>query len=65
MADAGAAIVIGDAELTGARLRAAVDELVGDRARLAHMAAASRDLARPDAARDIAREVLAAAGAAR
>jgi UDP-N-acetylglucosamine--N-acetylmuramyl-(pentapeptide) pyrophosphoryl-undecaprenol N-acetylglucosamine transferase len=61
MADAGAAVIIADAELTGARLRAAVDELVGDPVHLAAMARASLGLARPDAARDIAREVLAAA----
>ncbi|MEA2170731.1 MAG: UDP-N-acetylglucosamine--N-acetylmuramyl-(pentapeptide) pyrophosphoryl-undecaprenol [Solirubrobacteraceae bacterium] len=61
MADAGAAVIIADAELTGAGLRAAVDELIADPERLAKMAAAARDLARPDAAADIAREVLAAA----
>jgi UDP-N-acetylglucosamine--N-acetylmuramyl-(pentapeptide) pyrophosphoryl-undecaprenol N-acetylglucosamine transferase len=63
MADGGAAVVLPDAEVTGPRLRAEVDALLADRARLAAMAAASRALARPDAARDIAREVLAAAGA--
>lgn len=63
MADAGAAVVIADAELTAQRLAREVGELVGDPARRAAMAAASRRLARPDAARDIAREVLTAAGA--
>src|SRR3954466_9934151 len=55
MADGGAAVVLSDAEVTGPRLRAEVETLLGDRARLAAMAAASRALARPDAARDIAR----------
>ena len=62
MEDAGAAVVIADAELTAARLRATVDGLLGDPGRLAAMAAASAGLARPDAARAIASEVLAAAG---
>jgi UDP-N-acetylglucosamine--N-acetylmuramyl-(pentapeptide) pyrophosphoryl-undecaprenol N-acetylglucosamine transferase len=61
MADAGAAVVVADADLTPQRLRAEVEALLGDRQRLAAMAAASRGLARPDAARDIAAEVLAAA----
>jgi UDP-N-acetylglucosamine--N-acetylmuramyl-(pentapeptide) pyrophosphoryl-undecaprenol N-acetylglucosamine transferase len=62
MADAGAAVIVPDAELTPARLRAEVDELLGDPPRLAAMAAASAALARPHAAHDIAAEVLAAAG---
>jgi UDP-N-acetylglucosamine--N-acetylmuramyl-(pentapeptide) pyrophosphoryl-undecaprenol N-acetylglucosamine transferase len=62
MADAGAAVVVADADLTPQRLRAEVDALLGDRTRLAAMAAASRALARPTAARDIAAEVRAAAG---
>jgi UDP-N-acetylglucosamine--N-acetylmuramyl-(pentapeptide) pyrophosphoryl-undecaprenol N-acetylglucosamine transferase len=61
MVDAGAAVVVDDASLDAARLRAEVDALLGDRARLASMAAASLALARPNAARDIAAEVLAAA----
>jgi UDP-N-acetylglucosamine--N-acetylmuramyl-(pentapeptide) pyrophosphoryl-undecaprenol N-acetylglucosamine transferase len=63
MVDAGAAVLVPDAELTPQRLRAEVDALLSDRARLAEMAAASKRLARPDAAQVIAREVLAAAGA--
>lgn len=63
MADAGAAVIVRDDELTAQRLDEEVGALLGDPARLAAMAAASRGLARPDAARDIAREVLAAAGA--
>jgi UDP-N-acetylglucosamine--N-acetylmuramyl-(pentapeptide) pyrophosphoryl-undecaprenol N-acetylglucosamine transferase len=63
MADAGAAIVVPDAQLTAQRLDDEVGALLGDTGRLAAMAKASRGLARPDAARDIAREVLEAAGA--
>jgi UDP-N-acetylglucosamine--N-acetylmuramyl-(pentapeptide) pyrophosphoryl-undecaprenol N-acetylglucosamine transferase len=62
MVDAGAAIVVPDAELTPRRLEDEVGALLGDPGRLAAMAQASRGLARPDAARDIAREVLSAAG---
>ncbi len=65
MADAGAATILSDAELTPQRLRAELDELLGDPRRLAEMAGASRRLARPDAAQVVAREVLAAARAAR
>jgi UDP-N-acetylglucosamine--N-acetylmuramyl-(pentapeptide) pyrophosphoryl-undecaprenol N-acetylglucosamine transferase len=61
MERAGAAIVVPDAEVTPERLRREVDALLGDPARLADMAAASRALARPDAARRIAGEVVAAA----
>ncbi len=62
MADAGAAVVIPDEELDPARLRAQVEELLGDRERLQQMAQAARAAARPDAARSIAAEVLSAAG---
>ena len=62
MERAGAATVLPDAELSPERLRAEVDALVEDGERRAAMAAASARLARPDAARAIAREVLAAAG---
>jgi UDP-N-acetylglucosamine--N-acetylmuramyl-(pentapeptide) pyrophosphoryl-undecaprenol N-acetylglucosamine transferase len=57
----GAATVIADAELTAARLGAEVAALLGDEARLAAMAEAARSMAKPDAARTIADEVLAAA----
>jgi UDP-N-acetylglucosamine--N-acetylmuramyl-(pentapeptide) pyrophosphoryl-undecaprenol N-acetylglucosamine transferase len=63
MAGAGAAIVIPDDELTPVRLRAEVDGLLGDPARLEAMGRASAALARPDAAQRIAAELLAAAGA--
>lgn len=58
----GAALVVSDGELTAERLAREVGALLADRDRLAAMAAASAALARPDAARAIADEVLAAAG---
>jgi UDP-N-acetylglucosamine--N-acetylmuramyl-(pentapeptide) pyrophosphoryl-undecaprenol N-acetylglucosamine transferase len=61
MADAGAAVIVPDAELDGPRLRREVDALLGDRGRLEAMARASAALARPRAAADVADEVLAAA----
>jgi UDP-N-acetylglucosamine--N-acetylmuramyl-(pentapeptide) pyrophosphoryl-undecaprenol N-acetylglucosamine transferase len=63
MQRAAAAVVVPDAELTPPRLRAEVDNLLGNPPRLAAMAAASAALARPHAARDVALEVLAAAAA--
>ena len=63
MAEAGAATILRDDELTPQRLRAEVDGLLADPDRLRAMAAASRALARPDAAQVVAREVLAAARA--
>lgn len=62
MRRAGAAISIPDDELTGARLAREVSALLGDRSRLAAMASASLGLARPDAARLVAGELLEAAG---
>jgi UDP-N-acetylglucosamine--N-acetylmuramyl-(pentapeptide) pyrophosphoryl-undecaprenol N-acetylglucosamine transferase len=62
MEQAGAAVVIPDAELSGPRLAQEVGGLLADPARLAAMARASATLARPDAARVIAGEVLRAAG---
>ncbi len=58
MQEAGAAVIIADVELTAERLARTVGELAADRPRLSRMAAASRALARPHAARDIANEVL-------
>jgi UDP-N-acetylglucosamine--N-acetylmuramyl-(pentapeptide) pyrophosphoryl-undecaprenol N-acetylglucosamine transferase len=57
----GAARSIADAELDAEGLRAAVDAVLGDPARLGEMAAAARALAKPDAARRIADQVLEAA----
>jgi UDP-N-acetylglucosamine--N-acetylmuramyl-(pentapeptide) pyrophosphoryl-undecaprenol N-acetylglucosamine transferase len=61
MLDGGAAVALPDGELTPERLRAEVDAVLLDPERLAAMAAASARLARPDAARDVARAVLGAA----
>jgi len=60
MERAGAAVVIPDNELTAARLAQEVGRLLADRGRLAAMTRASGSMARPDAAREIAHEVLAA-----
>ena len=60
MQRAGAATVLGDEELSGERLAAAVRELFDDEPRLRAMAAVAREIAKPDAARRIADEVLAA-----
>ena len=66
MADAGAAVVLPDAELTaGAPARRGASELLGDPKRLEQMSASSRSLARPDAAARIADEVMAAIGGRR
>lgn len=62
MSEAGAAVVIPDSELTPARLAREVAELLADRTALATMASASRALARPNAAREVAGELLEAAG---
>ncbi|HET9152855.1 MAG TPA: UDP-N-acetylglucosamine--N-acetylmuramyl-(pentapeptide) pyrophosphoryl-undecaprenol N-acetylglucosamine transferase [Solirubrobacterales bacterium] len=61
MRSGGAATVVVDAELTPERLRTEVEAVLGDEERLTEMAAAARKLARPDAARRIADEVLRAA----
>jgi UDP-N-acetylglucosamine--N-acetylmuramyl-(pentapeptide) pyrophosphoryl-undecaprenol N-acetylglucosamine transferase len=63
MADAGAAVVIADGELDARRLAEEVAGLLADKTRLAEMARASKELARPDAAKDIAGELLTAARA--
>jgi UDP-N-acetylglucosamine--N-acetylmuramyl-(pentapeptide) pyrophosphoryl-undecaprenol N-acetylglucosamine transferase len=62
MERAGAAIVIRDDELSAPRLAQEVGRLLSDRSRLGAMARASAELARPDAAKEIAGELLAAAG---
>jgi UDP-N-acetylglucosamine--N-acetylmuramyl-(pentapeptide) pyrophosphoryl-undecaprenol N-acetylglucosamine transferase len=61
MALNGAAVVVPDAELTPDRLRQETERLFGDPERLRAMSAAALAVAKPDAARDIAAEVLAAA----
>jgi UDP-N-acetylglucosamine--N-acetylmuramyl-(pentapeptide) pyrophosphoryl-undecaprenol N-acetylglucosamine transferase len=61
MSQAGAAVVIPDRELTAPRLARQVAELLADRPALAAMASASKGLARPEAAREVAEELLEAA----
>ena len=61
MEQAGAALVVPDAELTAQRLLREVRAILETPGRREAMAAASAALARPHAARDIAGEVLAAA----
>ena len=64
MAEAGAAVVVGDQELDPERLRSEVKALLDDRARLEAMSRAARSVARLDAADLIAEEALGLAGAA-
>ena len=54
LVDIGAAAVISDAELSGARLGATLDVLLADPARLAAMAHACKQVARPDATQRVA-----------
>ena len=60
---AAGAVVVPDAALDGVRLRAEVSALLTGVSRLAGLAAAMRGLARPDAAADVADELLTLAGA--
>jgi undecaprenyldiphospho-muramoylpentapeptide beta-N-acetylglucosaminyltransferase len=55
LVDAGAAVLVPDAELDGARLAAEVDAILTDPSRHDAMAAAARRWARPDAAAAVAR----------
>ncbi len=57
MVDGGAARLVDDAELSGALLKTLVVDLLGDRDRLAAMAAASAALGRPQATRRVVDEV--------
>jgi UDP-N-acetylglucosamine--N-acetylmuramyl-(pentapeptide) pyrophosphoryl-undecaprenol N-acetylglucosamine transferase len=61
MAEAGAALVVEDSELSGELVRRLAGELLGDPGRLEQMGASAASLARPDAADRVAAEVLAAA----
>jgi UDP-N-acetylglucosamine--N-acetylmuramyl-(pentapeptide) pyrophosphoryl-undecaprenol N-acetylglucosamine transferase len=63
LAEAGAAVVIADEDLSGGRLGGEVAALLTDPDRLGAMAAAARALARPQAAEEIARELLRVAAA--
>jgi UDP-N-acetylglucosamine--N-acetylmuramyl-(pentapeptide) pyrophosphoryl-undecaprenol N-acetylglucosamine transferase len=56
----GAAMMIDDAGLSGETLAETVEELFTDREKLEMMSANSREMARPDAGRTIAREIAAA-----
>lgn len=58
LADAGAATIVLDRELDGARLAAEVRRLLSDPARLAEMRRQAQRLARPDAARRIGEELM-------
>jgi UDP-N-acetylglucosamine--N-acetylmuramyl-(pentapeptide) pyrophosphoryl-undecaprenol N-acetylglucosamine transferase len=60
LVDAGAAVLVPDAECTGPRLVAELEPLLADPARLETMAAAARTLARPNAAHELAALVEAA-----
>lgn len=59
LAEAGAAVLLREAELSGESLASAVLGLLGDPAAMTAMAAASRSLGRPDAAAAIAARILA------
>ena len=58
LVDAGAAVILPNAELNGLRLLDKVKKLVNDAAGLRQMGAASLTLARPKAAQDLARALL-------
>ena len=59
MEEAGAAVVVPDAELDGPRLAREVAALLGAPQRMAEMSNAARAAARPDAAERIAGELIA------
>ena len=61
MSEAGAALVIDDSRARSGHPARTVADLFADPRRLERMSAASRALARPDAAERIAEQVLAAA----
>lgn len=61
MERAGSGVVVPDAELDGARLAREVGALMAAPDRMAAMSSAARDVARPDAARRVADELLALA----
>jgi UDP-N-acetylglucosamine--N-acetylmuramyl-(pentapeptide) pyrophosphoryl-undecaprenol N-acetylglucosamine transferase len=62
MERAGAAVVVPDSELDGPRLAREVGTLLGSQQRLAEMARAAHDVARPDAAERIAEQTLSLVG---
>jgi UDP-N-acetylglucosamine--N-acetylmuramyl-(pentapeptide) pyrophosphoryl-undecaprenol N-acetylglucosamine transferase len=61
-AQAGAAVLLPDREMSGERVAALIDRLRGDPAAVQAMAAASRGLGRPDAAARVAALVISAGG---
>jgi len=63
MADAGAAVIVPDSELGPERLLGEVTALLGDSGRLEAMSTASKALARPHAATEVADEVMNLIGA--
>lgn len=65
LAEAGAAVVLPDADCTGERLRELVGALLADRRRLDAMAEAAAAVGRPDAADRIAQAALGLAGGRR
>ncbi len=62
LANAGAALAIGNDDATPDRLAVEIDRLASEPGRLAAMAEAARAFGRPDAARTIAQDLLALAG---
>ncbi|MGK2955166.1 MAG: UDP-N-acetylglucosamine--N-acetylmuramyl-(pentapeptide) pyrophosphoryl-undecaprenol N-acetylglucosamine transferase [Solirubrobacterales bacterium] len=62
MADAGAAEILADQGLSAAVISEMVSRILGDQAKLDAMSRASAALARPEAAAEIANEILIAAG---
>jgi len=64
LADAGAAVLVPDAELSGARLHAEITALLNQADRLPAMARLSRSLGRPEATRALVEDFLAVIGAA-
>jgi UDP-N-acetylglucosamine--N-acetylmuramyl-(pentapeptide) pyrophosphoryl-undecaprenol N-acetylglucosamine transferase len=62
LADAGAAVMIEQRDLSGERLAETVGRLLDDPARLAGMREAMRSFAQPDAARLIVDRIVALAG---
>lgn len=62
LSQAGAALLLPEAELSGARLASEVSRLLGDEARRREMADAARRRGRPQASRDIASKLLTLIG---
>ena len=65
LADAGAALVLPQSELSGSRLRSEVAQLLADGPRRTAIAGAARRRGRPQASHDIASKLLTLAGSSR